>query len=337
MPKLFQRWRKQETKPASSAADETLLNSATCVTVTDLIALQRHARKLDLSRRMPARAQLAGNHQSRFRGRGMDYLESRTYQPGDDIRNMDWRVTARAGRPHTKLFQEERERPVVLLIDLGPAMFFATRGALKSVVAAQTATLIGWAAAAHGDRIGALLFNGGHHELEPRSGHRGVLQLIHALKEQADPLRGLANPAHSAGLNDALVRLRRIVRPGSLVIMLSDFHGLDDETGKHLARLRHHNDLLAIRICDPLEQAPPPPGRYAITDGTRTGLLDTQSGSGREAYASYFSDQAARIETLMGRNAVPLLQLSTENDVIAAMQRLFGRRAPAGAAGGLAA
>lgn len=337
MPGLIERWRKQEKEPAASNAQEALLNPATCVTVTELIALQRHARKLDLARRMPARAQLAGNHQSRFRGRGMDYLESRTYQPGDDIRNMDWRVTARAGRPHTKLFQEERERPVVLLIDLGPGMFFATRGVLKSVVAAQTATLIAWAAAGHGDRIGALLFNGGHHELEPRSGHRGVLQLIHALKEQADPLLGLGNPSHAAGLNDALVRLRRIVRPGSLVIMLSDFHGLDDETGKHLARLRHHNDLLAIRISDPVEQVPPPPGRYAITDGSRTALLDTASGSGRDAYASYFSDQATRIETIMGRNAVPLLQLTTGDDVIAAVQRLFGRRAPAGASGGLAA
>ena len=337
MLKLFERWLQNGAKTSSPDADETLLNPATQVTTADLIALQRHAGKLDLARRMPARAQLAGNHQSRFRGRGMDYLESRGYQPGDDIRNMDWRVTARAGRPHTKLFQEERERPVVLLVDLGPGMFFATRGALKSVIAARTATLIAWAAAARGDRIGALLFNGGHRELRPRSGHRGVLQLIHALTEAADPIRGLSQGAHHTGLNDALVRLRRIVRPGSLVIMLSDFHALDQETGNHLARLRYHNDLLAIRVLDPIEQAPPPPGSYAITDGAQTGLLDTASRGGHAAYEGYFSDQRERIQVAMGRHGVPLLQLSTGENVVSAVQQLFGRQAAARPGEGMAA
>ena len=136
----------------AAQSDTDVLNAATRVTSRELIELRRHARKLDLTRRRPALAQLAGNHASRFRGRGMDYQESRAYQPGDDIRNMDWRVTARSGRAHTKLFQEERERPVVFCIDLGPSLFFATRGALKSVIAARAATLLAWAAAAQGDR-----------------------------------------------------------------------------------------------------------------------------------------------------------------------------------------
>jgi uncharacterized protein (DUF58 family) len=208
---------------------------------------------------------------------------------------------------------------------------------LKSVIAARTATLIAWAAAARGDRIGALLFNGGHRELRPRSGHRGVLQLIHALTEAADPIRGLSQGAHHTGLNDALVRLRRIVRPGSLVIMLSDFHALDQETGNHLARLRYHNDLLAIRVLDPIEQAPPPPGSYAITDGAQTGLLDTASRGGHAAYEGYFSDQRERIQVAMGRHGVPLLQLSTGENVVSAVQRLFGRQAAARPGEGMAA
>ncbi len=157
---------------------EGVLNAATRVTVEDLIELQRHAGKIDLTHARSARARLAGNHLSRFRGRGMDYQESRAYQAGDDARSMDWRVTARTGKPHVKLYQEERERPVVLFLDLNPGMFFGSRGMLKSVVAARAAALIAWAAAAHGDRIGGLLFNGGYCDLQPRGGKHGVLRLI---------------------------------------------------------------------------------------------------------------------------------------------------------------
>ena len=326
MRSLFDRWRSRNTKAATDKSVDALLNPATCVTLKELIELQSHARKLDLKHRQPARAQLAGNHYSRFRGRGMDYQESRTYQPGDDIRNMDWRVTARAGRAHTKLFQEERERPVVLFLDFGPSLFFATQGALKSVIAARTAALLGWAAAAQGDRIGALLFNGGHHELRPRSGHRGVLTLIHSLLEYTDPIRGLASESHPVGLNDALVRLRRIVRPGSLVILISDFYGLDNDSGNHLLRLRQHNDLIALQVLDPLELAPPPSGRYGVTDGEHSGVLDTRSSTGRQSYNDFFQQHRQVLQETLQKRAIPLLQLSTADDVVATLQAQFGNR-----------
>jgi uncharacterized protein (DUF58 family) len=336
MLKLFERRRQGKAAVPGSTASESLLNPATRVTLPDLIELQRHARLLDITQRLPARAQLAGNHHSRFRGRGMDYLESRGYQPGDDIRNMDWRVTARAGRPHTKLFQEERERPVVLLVDLGPSMFFATQGALKSVIAARSAALLAWAAAANGDRTGALLFNGGHVEMRPRSGHRGVLQLVHELIRLADPLHGLASAPESTGLNDALVRLRRIARPGSLIIMVSDFYGIDDETAGHLAKLRAHNDLLAVRVTDPVEIDPPPPGRYEITDGKQTAVLDIEAARGRTAYNDFFSRQHALVHETLQRNAIPLLQLSTTDEPVIALQQWFGKGRQQVVAGGAA-
>lgn len=326
MRRLLNHWRSRNIKDVTDESVEALLNPATRVTLKELIDLQRNARKLDLRQRQAARAQLSGNHHSRFRGRGMDYQESRTYQPGDDIRNMDWRVTARAGRPHTKVFQEERERPVVLFLDLSPSLFFATQGALKSVIAARTATLLGWAAAAQGDRVGALLFNGGHHELKPRNGHRGVLPLIHSLLEHTDPVQGLATPSHSDGLNDALVRLRRIVRPGSLVFMISDFYGLDDDTGNHLLRLRHHNDLVAIQIVDPLELTPPPPGRYGVTDGLHPGVLDTRSNSGRQDYNDFFQQHRQSLQKLMRKFAIPLLPISTTDDAASVLQSAFGKR-----------
>ncbi len=173
---------------------DTVLNAATHVTVADLIGLQRYAGKIDLMHARSARARLAGNHLSRFRGRGMDYQESRAYQAGDDVRSMDWRVTARTGKPHVKVYQEERERPVVLFLDLNPGMFFGSRGMLKSVAAARAAALIAWAAAAHGDRIGALLFNGGYCDLQPRGGKHGVLRLIRQVVEHTDPRTGVNAP-----------------------------------------------------------------------------------------------------------------------------------------------
>ncbi len=284
------------------------------VTLDELIALRLQAGSLRLASHGPARNLLAGAHRSRFRGRGMDYAESRAYQPGDDIRNMDWRITARTGQPHTKLYQEERERPVVVMLDLNPSMFFGTRVAFKSVVAARAAALIGWATVAGGDRIGALLFNGGHHELQPRSGRRGALRLMRALVEATDPDRGLAEPPHADGLNQALARLRRVARPGSLVFIFSDFYGIDDETGPLLMRLRHHNDLVAVQVRDALEQAPPPPGRYGITDGREQSVLDTRASGQRARYLAWLRQRQERLRETMRDHQVPLLTLATDDD-----------------------
>ncbi len=284
----------------------------------DLLALRTRVRGLHLGGRRPAGSALAGAHGSRFRGRGMDYLESRHYQPGDDIRSLDWRITARTAAPYTKVFHEERERPVVALVDLGPSMCFASRGAFKSVQAARLAALLGWAAVARGDRIGALLFNGGHRELPPTGGRRGALRLVQALAEAgAAPHPGPATPG---GLTQALGRLRRVARPGSLVYLISDFHGRDDQTGANLALLGRHNDLVLVQVVDPLEEAPPPPGRYRVTDGERRGLLDTRRRGEREAYADYFARHHAAVRRLATEHQLPLLQLGTEDDPLAVLK-----------------
>ncbi len=326
LKKLRRRWSGLSAVVQTAVKDvreNPALNPATRVSIDELIALRQQARKLRLGQRQAALAQLAGNHASRFRGRGMDYQESRIYQPGDDIRSMDWRVTARTGRAHTKVYQEERERPVVVCVDLNPGMFFASRGALKSVVAARAASLIGWATIAHGDRIGALLFNGEHHELPPRGGKHGVLRLIRQLVAQSDPLENLKHPPHPEGLNTALARLRRVSRPGSLIFLLSDFYGIDEETGNHLMRLRQHNDVVAIQLLDALELSPPPPARYAVSDGRHTGILDTRSAAARNAYAAFFQQHHQTVRDLMRSRAIPLLQLSTDEDVAGKLRRCF--------------
>lgn len=284
----------------------------------ELVRLRLQARDLRLDSRQPARSAITGGHASRFRGRGMDYLESRSYQSGDDIRSMDWRVTARTGRAHVKLYQEERERPVVVMIDLGPGMFFATRGVFKSVIAARAAALIGWAAVQNGDRIGALLFNGGHHEIRPQGGQRGVLRLIRELVRTTDPVHAMASHAtynESSHLNDALLRLRRVARPGSLIFILSDFYAINEDTRRHLQALRQHNDIAACQIVDALELQPPPAGRYAISDGVDTGLLDTRSATRRAAYTDYFARHHRAVRELMRQSAVHLQRIATTDQV----------------------
>lgn len=318
-------------KPVDSPAKpdhHNVLNPATHVSSDDLIRLQQAARPLNLERRIPAKAISAGKHFSRFRGRGMDYAESRNYQAGDDIRHMDWRVTARAGKPHSKLFQEERERPIVLLLDFSPSLFFGSRKMLKSVVAARVAALLGWAAVHHGDRVGGLLFNGDHKELPPKNSHKGVLNLIRQLIKYSDPRQGITATQHPDQFNQALKRLRRIARPGSLVFLISDFYSLDPHSEHSLQRLRQHCDLVAIQMLDPLEKTAPPAGRYGVTNGQRQGLLNTASARGRDQYKDYFTRHHQQLADTMRRHKIPLLPISTEDDIPLTLQSWFGKPAP---------
>ena len=308
---------------AAAPLRSDVLNSGTWASAEDLIGLKREAGKIGLTHAGPARARLAGDHLSRFRGRGMDYQESRGYQAGDDIRSMDWRVTARTGNPHVKVYQEERERPVVVFVDLNPGMFFGTQGMLKSVLAARAAALIAWAALARGDRVGAMLFNGGHIDLQPRGGKHGVLRLIRQLVALTDPRAGIEAPGHEGGLNAALGRLRRVARPGSLIVLISDFYGIDDESARHLSWLRRHNDVVALQVVDAIEEAPPPSGRYGVaTPGGRV-ILDTGSSAARRAYSDYFGRHHEQVQAAMRRHAIPLLRLSTGGDLVAALRWHF--------------
>ena len=312
--------KRSTTEPVESVP----VSTGTHITAKELISLQQQAHKLDMSRRSYARSSTTGTHQSPFRGRGMDYQESRIYQAGDDIRNMDWRVTARAGKPHTKLYQEERERPVVLLVDFNPGMFFGSVKSLKSVVAAKAATLIAWSVSSRGDRIGALIINSSHHELPPKTGKRGVLQLIRELVIHSDPVEGLKTEQSHTSLNDELKRLRRIARPGSLVFLISDFYDIDQDTANHLQFISRHSDIQVIQVVDPLEMVPPPPERYAITNGEDSGVLNTRSKKGRKKFQEFISQHHQDIQELTRKYNIPLIRLSTEDDVLLELQRNFG-------------
>ena len=309
---------------AATASEKGGLAGAT-FSAADLAGLRARAAGLSLDTHRPSRGGRSSVRVSRFRGRGMEYSESRIYLPGDDIRSIDWRVTARTGRTHTKLFHEERERPVFFVVDLGERMRFGSRRAFKSVVAAEAASLLAWAAVANGDRAGGFVFAGGH-TVESRiaGGRRGALGLIRALVEIENDA-----PAQDVGdgIGDALARVRRVVRPGALVVVISDFSALEDSAGQQLVRLREHGDLLCVQIYDRLESTPPPPARYPVGDGRRTTILDARSSEVARAIERRFDRIDTRLTAACRRAGAALVRIRCGADVRAALREMPAGRA----------
>ncbi len=284
----------------------------------ELIALKPRCNALSLPMNRPAASSLAGAYRSRFRGRGVDFVESRNYLPGDDIRNMDWRVTARTGKPHTKIFQEERERPVLVVVDASPSLYFGTRTRLKSVAAGQLAAAVAWASVRRGDRIGAFLMApGAHLELRPTGGRRGAMRVIQSLVDWLNP----DQQQHGfEPLSVSLERVRHAVRPGSLVLIISDFFSLDEQCHRHLSRLRQHNDVIGCQVMDPAEQHLPA-GRFPISDGENSAMLDTHQQSPRRKFELMSAEHGEAPRRMFQRHKCGWLVLKTTDDPVDVLGR----------------
>lgn len=286
-------------------------------TLEELIALSQPAGGLRLAQ-PTARALRSGQYLTRFKGRGMEFDETRLYTPGDDVRNLDWRVTARTGKAHTKLFREERERPVFLSVDYRAAMFFATRGMFKSAMAARLAALLAWSAQRHGDRIGGQIFSGGGSlELRPEHGHGAVLRLLKALVDQGQPPAD-GRPAESV-LEEALIHLPRHARPGSLVFVFSDFRQLNVAGEAALSRLSRHCDVVLALIHDPLEQRLPL-GRHRYGDGVRELVVDADRPTQAE-HARRFQTRHDQVQALARQHGMRFVTCATTESPLAVLQR----------------
>jgi uncharacterized protein (DUF58 family) len=261
---------------------------------------------------------LVGGERSPFKGRGIDFEESRRYQPGDDVRLMDWRVTARTNEPHLKVFREERERPVFMVVDDRQAMHFGTKVAFKSVVAAQAAALLGWASQARGDRVGGVVFaEFDHVELRPKGGRTGILQLLNVLADRSseysvrNPEPGLSAISFRLALN----RVLKAARPGSLIFLISDFREWDQQAKTTLLRLGAHHEVVAIFIYDQVEKIAPPPGSYPITDGQSHGILQTHSSEVVQGYERAFNTRYEEVRRLCRSRGIGFVSMATHEDI----------------------
>ncbi len=266
-----------------------------------------------------------GHRSTHLRGRGMDFAEVRNYQAGDEIRHMEWRATARTGRPHIKLYEEERERPVILLTDFNPSMHFGTQHLFKSVLAARLAALLAWLASAEGDRVGGFLFSGtAYKAYPPKSRQKGVLPLLHGLSHYTQTLHNTPDVT-ARPLEDVLQQLQQVLKPGSLLILISDFYGLNDAAMPLLTRFKRHNDFVAYHIADTLERNPPKPGLYPISNGQQTGYLDLRKPAAQSAYYDALNARNTHIQSFFNRLNAAYFPLTAQSDWVSLAHQSFPR------------
>lgn len=295
----------------------------TTVSLSALINLAKAATGLKLQH-TAIKSMQSGGYVSRFKGRGMEFDEARLYQPGDDIRRIDWRVTARTGSPHTKIFREERERPVFIAVDNRPPMHFATRGVFKSVQAAKLAALIAWAADSQGDRVGGQLFSRHQcQEIKPQNGKLAVLRFLNLLVSGSTanaPVTEMANSEPTLSLDNVLARLIQHTRPGNRVYIISDFRGMNPKVEQHLIRLARHCEVVLIMVYDTLESNLPVKGRYRFTDGERDRVVDSGDAARLTAYQQRFAAHQQYLEKLAQKIGMAFIHCTTQSDPISRLR-----------------
>lgn len=327
---------KQENKTEHNTTQilASLLSNGVDVSINELIQYQTKTSLINLAAKKDLHGKMSGNYLARSKGRGMEFDEVRHYQNGDDIRAIDWRVTARTGITHTKVFREEVERPVLIATDLSENMLFGSKLLFKSVQASHLAALVAWHAKDRGDRVGGMVFNQYKHtELKPRSRQQGVLHYLYSLSnihqasadEQLKTAKtALLNGQLSTGDQDdkALAqkafdencgRIRQLAKPGSLVYLITDGTYLSQEALRHLTHISRHCELVVCLIHDPLELELPKSNKkfnVAVTDGYKKQQLLI----GDEKLAQKYKHQAQEItqnkEALLSKSGARILHFS---------------------------
>ena len=273
-------------------------------TLQELIALRASAQRRPPARR--GRHSVTGPSASSLRGRGMEYAESREYVAGDDVRHIDWRLTARSGRTHTKLFQAERERLTLIVADTSPLLYFGTRVRFKSVQAARAGAVAAWQAVRDGDRLAILRGSATEAPIPPASGTRGALRVLDALvRWYATP------PVDDLGLAFALDHAARLLRPGSRLLVLAEPHSVAGIPDTRWTALAAHHDVVVLLLTDPLE-TDPPLRQLPFAAGDRRIELDLASAAQREAWQGEFQAPLERALDRLPSRGVQVRTLSTD-------------------------
>jgi uncharacterized protein (DUF58 family) len=283
--------------------------------LSDLLRLRFETHRFSLLPRQPVHSLLSGQHASRLRGRGLSFEELRRYQQGDDIRLIDWKATARKRKAHVRVYSEERDRPVLLVVDQRATMFFGSQRTTKATTAAEVAALAAWRAIQVGDRVGAVIFGDTESvEIKPQRSRRTVLRICHELVRMNQQLSADSVPAQNTGLNSALERAVNLARHDYLVVLATDYHGHDDRTQQLATRLAAHNDVLAILIYDPLGIRMPVSGQMAVSDGQHVVDVPTESGF-EQRFEDAFRTHSMQIRNRLKAVRIPVLPICTHESV----------------------
>jgi uncharacterized protein (DUF58 family) len=294
-------------------------------TLDDLVRLQYEARGISLLPRQPIHSLLSGRHASRLRGRGLTFEELRRYRPGDDIRSIDWRATARLRVAHVRVYSEERDRPVLMVVDQRMTMFFGSARTTKATVAAEAAALAAWATVARGDRIGAILFDDEEFvEFKPQRSRGTVLRICQELVRMNGRLSASRQATGSAAFNHALQQAARVAKHDHLVILITDYDGDDETTRQWTTRLAAHNDVLAVLVYDPLGICCPVQAGMEATDGTRRIVLP-EGGPFAERLKAEFQRRCDEIRDRLRAIRIPILPICTQDPVAEQVLAALGR------------
>jgi uncharacterized protein (DUF58 family) len=291
-----------------------------------LRSLEGLARGLRFLPRQPSGSVLNGRHASRLRGRGLNFEEMRDYLPGDDVRSIDWKATARTGKPHVRVFTEERDRPALLVVDQRMSMYFGSSLNMKSVTAAEAAALTAFAVLAAGDRVGGVVFDDDHIiELKPKRSGRAVNVFLNQVAQHNSALHADRKVAEPMPLNRVLQAVGRIATHDHLIVIFSDFDGIDEETHRLLSRIARHNDLILTLVYDPMAEALPRGGRLVMSDGALQIDVDLGRSSTHEALASFSSGRLQRIRDWQHELGIAVLPLSAGEETVGQVRRLMGQ------------
>lgn len=292
------------------------------ISLDELLQLRHKILSIDIAQNKKMATQQQGQYLSLQRGRGMDFAETRAYHPGDDIRTMNWRVTAKTGEPHTKVYQQERERPVYIIVDYSASMFFGTKVAFKSVIAAQVAALIAWSAVHQRDRIGGIVFNAEKEiMIQPKTNSHGVVAFLKQLVEMAQKPLAFKKQQNERLLN-AVKKIRRITKSGSVIYLISDFYQYSKELEKELQYLSKYHEVINIFIYDQLEShAPFPPDDYVFHGyANESLLLDTRDPGLCAKYSLIFNQRLEYLQKLQMNFGIHLIDMQTGDDVSQVLQ-----------------
>jgi len=296
------------------------------VSLQDLLKMEHYARNFSfLARKQKVRSILGGKHASKLRGRGLDFEEVRAYVAGDDIRNIDWKVTARTQKTHSKVFSEEKEKPALIVVDQSKSMFFGSKQKTKSVVAAEIAALAAFRVLKEGDRVGGVVFaDEGIDIIYPKRDRKNILRFLDKIVERNRQLELSAPVVFEEVLKETMSRIRNIVTHDFLVLIISDFQRYSPQVIKFITQTAQHNDVVLVKVYDPLERDIPKT-KLVAGDGEKQILIDGESRSIRQNFSEGFEKDFTGFEGQMKKHQIPLMLIDTVSDVNEQLKEILKR------------